>query len=109
MKHTIDYKTNNTRKNELLNYLKYYTTRGRKMGHLFNDLINLLQNNQSITPRQFEVILPFLRREQRFIKSTDEFIRDWFKVFIKSKFRTDITHLLVEPEYNGATLEPFIS
>lgn len=109
MKHTIDYKQNNLRRTELLNYLKYYSTRGRKMGHLFNDLINLLQNNQSITPRQFESIIPFLRREPRFIKSTDEFIRDWFKVLIKSKFRTDITHLLVEPEYNGATLEPFIS
>ena len=109
MKHTIDYKTNNLRRTELLNYLKYYYTRGRKMGHLFNDLINLLENNQSITPRQFESIIPFLRREPRFIKSTDEFIRDHFKVFIKSKYRTDITHLLVEPEYNGATLEPFIS
>ena len=79
------------------------------MGHLFNDLINLLENNQSMTPRQFESIIPFLRREQKFVLSSDEFIRDHFKVFIKSKFRTDITHLLVEPEYNGATLEPFFS
>ena len=107
MKHKIDYKTNNLRRIELRNYLKYYTTRGRKMGHLFSDLIGHLENNQSITPRQFESILPFLRREQKFVLSSDEFIRDHFKVFIRSNYRTDITHLLVEPEYNGATLEPF--
>ena len=109
MKHKIDYKTNNLRRIELRNYLKYYTTKGKFMQQVFWDLIDLLENCQSITPRQFEVILPFLRKEQPFIRSSDEFIRAYFKVFIKSKFRTDITHLLVEPEHKGATLEPFIS
>ena len=109
MKQITDYKTNNLRRIKLLNYLKYYTTKRKMMEHVFWDLIDLLDNYQSITPRQFEVILPYLRKEQRFVRSTDEFIHNYFKVFIKSKYRSDITHLLIEPEYNGATLEPFFS
>ena len=103
MTQKIHYKQNNQKKNELLNYLRFYTTRGRKMERVFWDLISQLENNQSLTPLQFEAIVPLLQKEEKFICSSEYSIKEYFKILIRSEYLTDIFDLLVEPKYNGAT------
>ena len=73
------------------------------MERVFWDLISQLENNQSLTPRQFAVIIPFLQKEEQFIFSSDDFIRTYFKILISSEYLVDISDLLVEPKYNGTT------
>jgi hypothetical protein len=74
-----------SKKQQLLLYLKHYTSRGRKMHKVFIDLIALLNQNLSITHNQFSVILPFLRRELPFRNFEDQRIKDYFSVFIRAK------------------------
>ena len=79
------------------------------MNKVFLDLIEQLENYQSITDRQFSVLLPFLKRENGFKYSSDNQIITYFQILIRSKFLTDLSHIFNEPEYQGATLEPFFS
>jgi hypothetical protein len=109
MTQTIDYKINDLKRKQLLYYLRFYKTRQRKMHRVFIDLIFQIENHQSITPPQFNVIIPFLKRENGFQYSSDNQIREYFKILIRSKFGTDLSHIFNEPEYTGSTLEPFFS
>ena len=109
MTQTIDYKINNLKRKQLLYFLKFYATRNRKMVRVFLDIIDQLELYQSVTDRQFNVLLPFLKRENGFQYSSDDQIRNYFKILIRSKFGTDLSHIFHEPEYRGATLEPFFS
>jgi len=106
---TQNYSINNLKRKQLLYFLRFYATRQRKMHRVFLDLIEQLENSQSITPPQFNVLLPFLKRENGFKYSSNDKIRTYFKILIRSKYLTDLTHLFVEPEYTGSTLEPFFS
>ena len=108
MPQTIDYKINNLKRKQLLYFLKFYVTRNRKMVQVFIDLIDQLENYQSITPPQFNVLLPFLKRENGFLYSSYDQIITYFKILIRSKFGTDLSHIFHEPEYHGATLQPFM-
>jgi len=78
------------------------------MERVFWDLISQLENNQSLTPRQFEVIVPLLQKEEQFIFSSEYSIKEYFKILIRSEYLVDISDLLVEPKYNGTTLVPFM-
>ncbi len=101
MTHKIHYKQNNQRKNELLNYLRFYDTRDRKMKRVKSSIISQLENYQSLTPLQFEVIVPLLQKEEKFIRSSEYSIKQYFKILIRFEYLADIFDLLVEPKYNG--------
>ena len=103
MKNKIHYKQNNQKKNELLNYLRFYDTRDRKMKRVFCSIISQLENYQSLTPLQFETIVPLLQKEEKFIRSSEYSIKQYFKILIRFEYLADIFDLLVEPKYNGKT------
>ena len=78
------------------------------MNKVFQDLLSLLNNNHTITHRQFAVILPFLRREIMFKNDNDEIIKDYFIDFIRAK-KTDFSGKLEPPKSTSVTLENFMS
>ena len=88
-------------------YLHQYTNRGRKMVKVFIDLLDLLNQNLTITHNQFAVILPFLRREIMFRNFNDEDIKDYFSDFIRSK-TSDFTEKLQPEKVTFVSLETFM-
>ena len=90
-----------------MNYLTYYTNRGRKMNKVFLDLLSLLNENLTITHNQFAVILPFLRREIMFRNFNDEGIKEYFKDFIRAK-TTDFSAKLEPEQITSVSLETFM-
>ena len=103
----MKHQTIQTKKNQLMNYLTHYTTRGRKMNKVFLDLLSLLNENLTITLNQFAVILPFLRREMMFRNYDDSGIKDYFKDFIRTK-TTDFSAKLEPQKMTSVSLETFM-
>ena len=95
------------KKRQLIFLLTHYTTRKRLMNKVFHDLLSLLNNNHTITHRQFAVILPFLRREIMFKNDNDEIIKDYFIDFIRAK-KTDFSGKLEPPKLTSLSLEIFM-
>ena len=95
------------KKRQLMFLLTHYATRKRLMNKVFLDLLSLLNENLTITHRQFAVILPFLRREIMFKNDNDEMIKDYFIDFIRAK-RTDFSGKLEPPKLTSVTLENFM-
>ena len=73
------------------------------MERVFCSIISQLENYQSLTPLQFETIVPLLQKEEKFIRSSEYSIKEYFKILIRSEYLVDISDLLVEPKYNGTT------
>ena len=107
-----NFKMNNliiiSKKEQLLLYLKRYTSRGRLMHKVFLDLIALLNRNFTISHAQFAVILPFLRREFSFRHFNDQKIKEYFADFIRAK-TSDFSGKLEAPPSSSISLETFIT
>jgi hypothetical protein len=95
------------KKRQLISLLTHYTKMKKLMNKVFVDLLSLLNDNLTITHRQFAVILPFLRREIMFKNDNDEIIKDYFIDFIRAK-KTDFSGKLEPPKLNSVSLEKFM-
>ena len=103
----MNHTTLKTKKQQLMNYLTYYLTRKRKMNNVFCDLLELLNQNLTITHNQFAVILPFLRRELQFQNFNDEDIKKYYADFIRAK-TTDFSAKLEPQKTTTVSLETFM-
>jgi hypothetical protein len=103
----MKHQTIQTKKNQLMSYLTYYTSRKRAMNKVFLDLLSLLNENLTITHNQFAVILPFLSREMMFRNFNDEGIKEYFDDFIRAK-TTDFSAKLEPEKTTTISLETFM-
>lgn len=88
----------------LITYLnKYLTKRNLLMKDVIKGIIERIEANQSITPRQFNSIIKFIERESEFVTLNRSEIFNFFKpLMISNKARTsayepnDITQFLTQ-------------
>jgi len=80
---------NDTRKSQLLNYLYLYQTKGLRIEWIINSMIKSLNNNEKITPNEFNSVIKFLERERPFYQMSRREIKQYFKYLIGQRFKKE--------------------